>query len=133
MDLHPRHYHYDTVAYSGRKPRGIVQSCVGYRVCFGARHLVLSKSCDVEVAQDAGGVLYKGGREKGGVGGKKGYIYSTYCDYLVQLVRYDNVDSYPALCWLKNTNGPAFILHNHQAPHEREALRRDLVLVVMIV
>ena len=48
-----------------------VQSCVGYWVCFGMRGIVLYKSCDVEIVQDAGGVLNTGRKENGGVGGKK--------------------------------------------------------------
>ena len=34
-----------------------VQSCVGYRVCFGTRGVVLCKLRDVEIVQDAGGVF----------------------------------------------------------------------------
>jgi len=49
MNLHPRRYHYDTVERSERKPRVNVQSCVGYRVCFGTRGIVLCKSRDVEI------------------------------------------------------------------------------------
>ena len=85
MMLHPRHPHYDTVACSGRKPRWNIQSCVGYWVCFRMRGVVLCKSCDVERVEDAGRVLNPGGKENGGVGGKKGYIYSSSCDVLVQL------------------------------------------------
>jgi len=36
--------------------------------------------------EDAGGVLNTGGKENGGVDGKKGYIYLSSCDFLVQLV-----------------------------------------------
>jgi hypothetical protein len=36
------------------------------------------------------------GKEKGGVGGKKRYIYLSSGDFIVQLVRDDNFDSYPA-------------------------------------
>jgi len=32
----------------------------------------LCKSRDIEIVQDAGGVYHTGGKEKGGVGGKKG-------------------------------------------------------------
>jgi len=43
-------------------------------VCFETRGVVLCKSCDVKRVEDAGGVLYMGGKVNGGVGGKKGYI-----------------------------------------------------------
>jgi len=45
MNLHPRHQDYVTVACSGSKLRGNVQSCVGYRVCFGMRGIVWCKLC----------------------------------------------------------------------------------------
>ena len=51
-----------------------------------------------------------GGQEKEGVGGKKGCMYSSSCDFLVQLVRYDNFYSYPAFCWLTNTKWLSFRL-----------------------
>jgi len=34
-----------------------IQSCVGYLVCFGTRGVVLCKSGDVEIVQDAGAVI----------------------------------------------------------------------------
>jgi len=111
-------------------PRGNVQSCLGYWVCFGTRGVVLCKSRDVEIIQDTGGVFNMGGKENGGVGGKNEYIYPSSCNFLVQLVRYDNFDSYPAFGWFMNRNSPAFILHNHYAPHEWEASRRDLLLAI---
>jgi len=49
MNLHPRAQHYDTIEPSERKPRVNIQSCVGYRVCFGTRGFVLCKSCDVNI------------------------------------------------------------------------------------
>jgi len=55
-------------------------------VCFGTRGVVLYKSRDVVIVQDAGGVFNTEGKENGGEGGKKGYIYSISCDFLVQLV-----------------------------------------------
>ena len=57
-----------------------------------------SKSRDIKIVQDASGVCIMGGQENGGVGGKKVYIYSSSCNSLVQLVRYDNFVSYPAFC-----------------------------------
>jgi len=114
MNLHPRHWHYDTVECSRRKARGNVQSCVGYGVCSGTRGVVLWKSREVEIVQDAGGVFDTGGKENGSLGGKKRYIYSSSCDFLVQLVRYDDFDSYPAFCWLMNIKRPS--LHLAQPP-----------------
>jgi len=57
-------------------------------VCFGKRGGVLWKSRDVERVEDAGRVLNTGGKEKRGVGGKKGYIYSSSCDlfHILRLV-----------------------------------------------
>ena len=92
------------------KPGGRVQSCVCNRVCFRTRGIVLFKSCDVEIAQDAGGVYHAGGEEKVDVGRKKGYIYSSSGNFLVQLVRYDNFDSFPAFGWSTNTKRPSLHL-----------------------
>jgi len=83
-------------------------------VCFGTRGVVLCQSCDVEIVQDASSVFNTGGKENQGVGGEKGYIYLSSLDFFVQLVRYDDFDSYPALCWLKNTKRPS--LHRAQPP-----------------
>jgi hypothetical protein len=44
-------------------------------------------------------VYNTGGKEKGGVGGKKGYIYSSSSDFLVQA-------STCEFCWLTNTKQP---------------------------
>ena len=55
-------------------------------MCFGARGVVLCKSSNVEMVQDAGSVFDTGVKENGGVGRKKGYIYSSSSDCLVQLV-----------------------------------------------
>jgi hypothetical protein len=49
MNLDLRRSHYDTVEHSERKPRVNLQSCVGYRVCFETRGVVLCKSHDVEI------------------------------------------------------------------------------------
>jgi hypothetical protein len=38
--------------------------------------------------QDAVGVYHTGGTENGGVGGKKGYIYLSSGDFLVQVVSF---------------------------------------------
>jgi hypothetical protein len=40
----------------------------------------------VERVQDPGSVFNMGGKQNGGEGGKMGYIYSSSCDFLVQLV-----------------------------------------------
>ena len=44
--------------------------------------IVLWKSRNVEGVEDAGGVSNTGEKENGGVGGKKGYIYSSSCDLI---------------------------------------------------
>jgi hypothetical protein len=51
-----------------------------------------------------------GGKENGGVGGKKGYTYSSSCDFMVHHVRYDHVGSYPAFSWIMNTIQPSLQL-----------------------
>jgi len=71
LNLHPTHLHYDTVERSGRTPRVNVQSSVGYQVCVGTRGIVLCKSRDVEIVQDAGGEFNTGRKENRGEGGKK--------------------------------------------------------------
>jgi len=55
-------------------------------VCFGATGVVSFKSRVVEGVQDTGGVFNTGGKQDGGEGGKMGYIHSSSCDFLVQLV-----------------------------------------------
>ena len=62
-------------------------------MCVGTRGVVLCKTRDVEIGQDPGSVFIMAGKENGGVDRKKGYIYSSSCHFLVQLVRYDNFDS----------------------------------------
>jgi hypothetical protein len=56
-------------------------------VCFGTRGVVLCKSWDVEILQDAGGVSNTRGTQNRGVGGKRGYIYSSSCHF-VHILRY---------------------------------------------
>jgi hypothetical protein len=51
-------------------------------VCFQTRGIILCKSIDVKRVEDAGGMLNTGVKETGGVGGKKGYIYSSSCNLL---------------------------------------------------
>jgi len=59
-------------------------------------------------------VYNTGGKENGGVGGKKGYIYLSSGDFLVQFVSFVGQ---------RTQNSPEFILQNHQAPHEEQASR----------
>jgi len=61
LNLHLRPQHYDTVACSGRESKRNLQSGVGYRVCFRTWGVVLCKSRDVEIVQDACGVFNIGG------------------------------------------------------------------------
>jgi len=56
------------------------QCCVGYRLCFGTRGIVLCDSCDVEIPPDAAGVFTMRGTDSRGVCGKKGYTFSSSCD-----------------------------------------------------
>jgi len=42
----------------------------------------MCKSRDVESVENAGGVFNTGGKENNGVGGKKGYIYSSSCNLI---------------------------------------------------
>jgi hypothetical protein len=60
-----------------------------------------------------------GGNEKGGVGGKKGYINSSSGNSLVELM---------SIVGYRIQNGTAFIMQNHMLPRERQASRSDLVL-----
>jgi len=83
-------------------------------VCIRMGGFVLSKSRCVEISQDASSVYNTGVKENGGVGGKKGYIYSSAGDFLVQLVRYGNFDSYPVFCWLTQTKRPSLHLAQQQ-------------------
>ena len=55
-------------------------------MCFGTRGVVFCKSRIVERVQDPGGVFITGGKQNGGEGEKMGYIYSSFCNILVQLV-----------------------------------------------
>jgi hypothetical protein len=48
-----------------------------------------------------------------------GYIYSSSGYFYVQLA---------SVVGQRTQNGEAFFLQNHQAPHERQALRQQLVL-----
>jgi hypothetical protein len=57
--------------------------------------VVLCRSRDVVMVQDSAGVLNKGGKDNGVVGGKKGYIYSSSGNFLVQ-------GSTCEFCWLMN-------------------------------
>jgi hypothetical protein len=49
--------------------------------------VVVCKSHYCEIVQDSGGEFNNGGNENGGVGGKKGYAYSSFCDFLVEFLR----------------------------------------------
>jgi hypothetical protein len=45
------------------------------------RDVVLNKSRDVEIVQDAGGVFHVGGKVNRDVDAKKGYIFSNFCNF----------------------------------------------------
>ena len=53
------------------------------------RRCVVQVTC-VERVEDAGHVLNAAGKENGGEGGKKGYIYSSSCDliYILRFIGY---------------------------------------------
>jgi len=114
LNLHLRNQHYVRVECSGRRRRGNIQSCVGYWLRFVLTGVVLCKSHYVEMVQDAGSVFNMGGNVKGGTNGKKGFMYSSFCDCLVQLVRYESFHSDSAFCWLINTKRHS--LHLAQPP-----------------
>ena len=96
-------------------------------MCFGKRSVVLCKSHDVKIVHDAGGVYNTGGNEQGGVRGKKGYVYSSSGDFLVQHVRYDTFDSYPVLCWLTNTKQPCLLLAQPPGTSSMTSLKTRLI------
>jgi hypothetical protein len=50
------------------------------------RGVVFSKSLDFKRVQDPSSVFNREGKENGGEGGKKGYIYSSFRNFLVQSV-----------------------------------------------
>jgi len=82
-------------------------------VCFGTGGVVLCKSRDVKIVQDAGGVLITGRKENGGEGGKNREWMCRREEgiYILEFLRFD---SYPACCWLLNTKRPS--LHLAQPP-----------------
>jgi hypothetical protein len=96
------------------RPRGNVRSCAGYRVCFGTRGNILCRSHDIEGVQDTGGVFNMGGIQYSGTHRKKGYIYSSCHNLLIQLVLlvigYETVQ--PASCRTSRQ------LMNEQPPDE---------------
>ena len=51
-------------------------------MCFGTSGIILYKSRDVEIAQDADGVYITGGIEKGGVGRKKNIYILEFRQFL---------------------------------------------------
>jgi len=55
-------------------------------VFWNKRRCFVQVTC-VERVEDAGGVTNTGGKENGGEGGKKGYIYSSSCD-LIHILRF---------------------------------------------
>jgi len=107
---HLRHKHHDTVKLSGRNQIQYVESCLASRVCLGMPGFESSKSHDIMIDQDAGGVLNTSGIENRGDGVKIRYSYWCWCNFLVELVRCNNGDSNHAFCWLLNTQQPCLDL-----------------------
>jgi hypothetical protein len=100
MNLHPKCWHIDTVVPEG-SPEGSTKSGRLFGVFWKKRHsFVTVTSCR---NQDAVGVYDTGGKETAGVGGKKGYIYSSSGDFLVP-------GSNCEFCWLMNTKLPSLHL-----------------------
>jgi hypothetical protein len=95
MNLHPTRQHYDTVAYSRRKPRGKVQSCVGYRVSFGTKGVVLCKSRDFEIRTLSVCIILEE---------KKKEVQAGKRIYILEFLRF--LGSTCELCWLTNTKRP---------------------------
>jgi len=110
----------------------IIQSCEGYRVCFGTRRIVLCMSHDVEIVQDAGDGFNKERTENGSVGGQRREWRCRWEEgiYILEFLQFD---SDPVFCWLTTQNGPVFIMHKHHAPHEYRASRRDFVRAMTTV
>jgi len=89
-------------------------------MCFETRGIGLHKSCTVERVEDAGKVFNMGGKENGGVGQKKGYIYSSFCNFLVQLVLLINKHKMAQPLYCTTTRR----LMNEKPPDKIENLRR---------
>jgi hypothetical protein len=87
------------------------------------RRVILCKSCDVRIVQEAAILFNTGANDNRGVDGKMEYIYLSSCDLIHNL-------QFVAQ-WIQN--GPAFILHNHQDSHELGASRQNLGLGVRTV
>lgn len=85
-------------------------------MCFGAREVILHKLHYVGSVYNVGGVNNTGENLKCRLGGKKQYIHLGSCDFLVQLMSYDDCDSYSMFCWLTNPKPPSLHLANHYAP-----------------
>jgi len=65
------------------------------------RGVVLCKSRDVEIVQDAGGVFNTARKENGGVGRKK-TEWRCRQEEGIYILEFLQFDSYPACCWLKH-------------------------------
>lgn len=86
INLHPRHQHCDTVVCKERHPTWMLRSCLRYRVFLGTKVIVMCKSCNVKPVENVCRVANMKGNDRGGVGGQKGYVYSSSGDVFIQLV-----------------------------------------------
>jgi len=77
------------------------------------RGIVLCKSSDVEIVQDAGSVFNKDRKLNGGVGGKKSE-WRCRREEVIYIVQFLRIDPYPVLCWFMNTKPPG--IHLAQPP-----------------
>jgi hypothetical protein len=98
------------VEHSERKPRVNIQSCVGYRVCFGTRGVVWYKSHDVEIVEEAAGV-FNCGRCVACWRKRESRCRREEGIYILDFLQFG---LYPAFCWLMNTTQPSH--HLEQPP-----------------
>jgi len=94
-------------------------------VCFGTRGIVLCRTCDVEIVQDAGSVFNTGSKENGGVGGKKREWRCRWTEgiYILESLQFD---PYPAFGWLMNTKQCSLHLSQPPSTSSMSSLERRL-------
>jgi len=117
-----------TVRCRGKAPRLNVQCWVDCTVFFGTPVVVLCKSWDIKIDQDAGGVNDAECSGIGGVGMMKQYRYSSFRDFSIQLSKYYNYHSYPACVSQQTQHYTAYRCCSFQSRHGREASRWDWIV-----
>jgi len=78
-------------------------------VCFRTSGVILCKSPDVMIVQDAGGGFNTGRKENEGVGRRK-IQWRCKREEWIYIFKFLRFDSYPAFCWLMNTQWPSLHL-----------------------